>query len=126
MVYPEGTDEAISSSQIYFVTAGVGHSDRTENLLGQFALPVAVSLRCRRTDVARTFKRITTAVVVRAKKEGLSLEPFTVHDLRRTGSTLLNELGFNSDWIEKCWPMKTAARRGASTTKRNTSTSADT
>ena len=41
-------------------------------------------------------------VVVRAKKEGLPLEPFTVHDLRRTGSTLLNELGFNSDWIEKC------------------------
>lgn len=49
-----------------------------------------------------TFNRITTAVVVRAKKEGLPLEPFTVHDLRRTGSTLLNELGFNSDWIEKC------------------------
>ena len=49
-----------------------------------------------------TFNRITTAVVVRAKKEGLQLEPFTVHDLRRTGSTLLNELGFNSDWIEKC------------------------
>jgi hypothetical protein len=22
--------------------------------------------------------------------------------LRRTGSTLLNELGFNRDWIEKC------------------------
>ncbi|MBN9534239.1 MAG: tyrosine-type recombinase/integrase [Alphaproteobacteria bacterium] len=49
-----------------------------------------------------TFNRITTAVVVRAKKDGLPLEPFTVHDLRRTGSTLLNELGFNSDWIEKC------------------------
>lgn len=49
-----------------------------------------------------TFNRITTAVVVKAKKEGLPLEPFTVHDLRRTGSTLLNELGFNSDWIEKC------------------------
>jgi integrase len=49
-----------------------------------------------------TFNRITTAVVVRAKKEGLPLEPFTVHDMRRTGSTLLNELGFNSDWIEKC------------------------
>lgn len=49
-----------------------------------------------------TFNRITTAVVVRARKEGLPLEPFTVHDLRRTGSTLLNELGFNSDWIEKC------------------------
>ncbi|SDD05331.1 Integrase [Bradyrhizobium brasilense] len=49
-----------------------------------------------------TFNRITTAVAERAKKEGLPLEPFTVHDLRRTGSTLLNELGFNSDWIEKC------------------------
>jgi hypothetical protein len=25
-----------------------------------------------------------------------------VHDLRRTGSTLLNEPGCRSDWIEKC------------------------
>jgi hypothetical protein len=49
-----------------------------------------------------TFNRITYAVVERAKKDGLPLEPFTVHDLRRTGSTLLNEIGFNSDWIEKC------------------------
>jgi integrase len=49
-----------------------------------------------------TFNRITTAVVERAKMQGLPLESFTVHDLRRTGSTLLNELGFNSDWIEKC------------------------
>ncbi|MEO0643376.1 MAG: tyrosine-type recombinase/integrase [Pseudomonadota bacterium] len=49
-----------------------------------------------------TFNRITYAVVERAKNEGLPLESFTVHDLRRTGSTLLNELGFNSDWIEKC------------------------
>ena len=49
-----------------------------------------------------TFNRVTYAVVEQAKQEGLPLEPFTVHDLRRTGSTLLNELGFNSDWIEKC------------------------
>jgi integrase len=49
-----------------------------------------------------TFNRVTYSVVEQAKKEGLPLEPFTVHDLRRTGSTLLNELGFNSDWIEKC------------------------
>ena len=33
---------------------------------------------------------------------GEDMEPFTVHDLRRTGSTILNELGFNSDRIEKC------------------------
>lgn len=48
-----------------------------------------------------TFNRVTYAVVEQAKKDRLPLEPFTVHDLRRTGSTLLNELGFNSDWIEK-------------------------
>jgi len=40
--------------------------------------------------------------VATSRKEGLPLAPFTVHDLRRTASTLLNELGFNSDWIEKC------------------------
>jgi integrase len=49
-----------------------------------------------------TFNRVTMAIVERAKTQGLLLEPFTVHDLRRTGSTLLNELGFNRDWIEKC------------------------
>lgn len=49
-----------------------------------------------------TFNRVTYSVVEQARKDGLPLEPFTVHDLRRTGSTLLNELGFNSDWIEKC------------------------
>ena len=49
-----------------------------------------------------TFNRITSAIAVSAKQKALPLEPFTVHDLRRTGSTLLNELGFNRDWIEKC------------------------
>jgi integrase len=49
-----------------------------------------------------TFNRVTTAIAELAKKENLPLAPFTVHDLRRTGSTLLNEAGFNSDWIEKC------------------------
>jgi integrase len=49
-----------------------------------------------------TLNRVTQLVVERAKIAGLALEPFTVHDLRRTGSTLLNEVGFNRDWIEKC------------------------
>ena len=49
-----------------------------------------------------TFNRITVAVVERAAKQNLPLGSFTVHDLRRTGSTLLNELGFNRDWVEKC------------------------
>lgn len=49
-----------------------------------------------------TLNRVTQLIVERAKANKLPLEPFTVHDLRRTGSTILNELGFNSDWIEKC------------------------
>ena len=49
-----------------------------------------------------TLNRVTQTVAERAKEAKLPLEPFTVHDLRRTGSTILNELGFNSDWIEKC------------------------
>ncbi|MBY0319034.1 MAG: tyrosine-type recombinase/integrase [Reyranella sp.] len=49
-----------------------------------------------------TFNRVIAAIIARAKRERLPLEAFTVHDLRRTGSTLLNELGFNRDWIEKC------------------------
>lgn len=46
--------------------------------------------------------RRETLTIGRYGPGGLALEPFTVHDLRRTGSTLLNEIGFNSDWIEKC------------------------
>ena len=49
-----------------------------------------------------TLNRVTQAIAEKAKKSNLPLEPFTVHDLRRTGSTILNELGFNGDWIEKC------------------------
>jgi integrase len=49
-----------------------------------------------------TFNRVTYSVVAQAKQDGLPLTPFTVHDLRRTGSTLLNEMGFNRDWVEKC------------------------
>ncbi|HBR1982851.1 TPA: tyrosine-type recombinase/integrase [Klebsiella quasipneumoniae subsp. quasipneumoniae] len=35
-------------------------------------------------------------------EEGVEFESFSVHDLRRTASTLLHEAGYNSDWIEKC------------------------
>ncbi len=44
----------------------------------------------------------TQLVAEGATAKGLPLEPFTVLDLRRTGSTPLNEIGFNRDWIEKC------------------------
>ena len=49
-----------------------------------------------------TLNRVTQLIVERAKVSGLPLEPFTVHDLRRTGSTQLNEMNVNGDWIEKC------------------------
>lgn len=50
---------------------------------------------------ASTLNRVTTQIAEMAKAEKLPLEAFTVHDLRRTGSTILNEVGFNRDWIEK-------------------------
>jgi len=49
-----------------------------------------------------TFNRVTTAIYERAQQNLQPLQAFTVHDLRRTGSTLLNEVGFDADWIEKC------------------------
>ena len=37
-----------------------------------------------------------------AQKDGIPMEKFGSHDLRRTESTLLHEAGYKSDWIEKC------------------------
>ncbi len=49
-----------------------------------------------------TLNRVIDATVKVANDRGEDFAPFTVHDLRRTASTLLHEAGFNSDWIEKC------------------------
>ena len=51
---------------------------------------------------AATLNRVIDATVKLIRYRGEEFEPFTVHDLRRTASTLLHEAGFNSDWIEKC------------------------
>ncbi|MBI6216148.1 tyrosine-type recombinase/integrase [Proteus sp. DFP240708] len=45
---------------------------------------------------------VIDGTVKRINEKGIELEPVTVHDLRRTASTLLHEAGYNSDWIEKC------------------------
>ncbi|TDN60801.1 tyrosine-type recombinase/integrase [Scandinavium goeteborgense] len=45
--------------------------------------------------------RLINATVDAAQESGQNLEPFSVHDLRRTASTLLHEAGYPSDWIEK-------------------------
>jgi integrase len=49
-----------------------------------------------------TLNRVIIVTAEQARKKDIPLEDFTVHDLRRTGSTLLHEAGFNTDWIEKC------------------------
>lgn len=51
---------------------------------------------------AATLNRVIDATVSVIHDRGEDFESFTVHDLRRTASTLLHEAGFNSDWIEKC------------------------
>ena len=61
-----------------------------------------------------TLNRVTQLIGSRAKEAGLPLEPFTVHDLRRTASTLLNEVGFNGDWIEKCLAHEEGSRTSRS------------
>ncbi len=49
-----------------------------------------------------TLNRVIDAAVKLAQEAGEKIEKVSVHDLRRTASTLLHEAGFNSDWIEKC------------------------
>ncbi len=48
-----------------------------------------------------SLNRVVNETVDMMNKEGIEIDPFTIHDLRRTASTLLNEHGFNMDWIEK-------------------------
>jgi integrase len=87
--------------------------------LSQQALDIMVALRTcaggsafllpSRYDADRCMSKATLNRVTQAwwsseqgRRRASRSESFTVHDLRRTGSTILNELGFNSDWIEKC------------------------
>jgi integrase len=49
-----------------------------------------------------TLNQVTTLIFKKATEQSLPMGHFTVHDLRRTASTILHEAGFNTDWIEKC------------------------
>lgn len=49
-----------------------------------------------------TLNRVMNITIDTARKEGESIGDYSVHDLRRTASTLLHEAGYPSDWIEKC------------------------
>jgi integrase len=48
-----------------------------------------------------TLNKTLELVYKLAQKEGKDLAKFGPHDLRRTGSTLLHEASYNTDWIEK-------------------------
>lgn len=48
-----------------------------------------------------SLNRVIANCIKFINKDEQRIDDFTVHDLRRTGSTLLHEMGFNSDWIEK-------------------------
>lgn len=65
-----------------------------------YVLPARYNPRKPLSDAA--LNKVVDETVKLAKARGYDLERFTIHDLRRTGSTILHEEGFNSDWIEKC------------------------
>jgi len=52
------------------------------------------------------------ALNVALKGLNFALEQFTIHDLRRTGATLLNEKGYSSDVVEKALNHKMPGVRG--------------
>jgi integrase len=51
--------------------------------------------------VSSSLNRMVNMTIEKIREDGFDIEHFTVHDLRRTASTLLHEAGFNTDWIEK-------------------------
>ncbi|WP_258397967.1 tyrosine-type recombinase/integrase, partial [Lonsdalea populi] len=53
------------------------------------------------TIALSSLNRAANHAIQLAQKQGLPLEDFTIHDMRRTASTHLHESGYNSDWIEK-------------------------
>ena len=56
----------------------------------------------RRQPIASSsLNRVIANCIKHINRDEQIIDEFTVHDLRRTGSTLLHEIGFNSDWIEK-------------------------
>jgi len=71
-----------------------------------------------------TFNRVTYPVVELAKKEGLPLQPFTVHDLRRTDPLCSMNWVSTATGSRSALRTKTAVRRAESTTRQSTKFSA--
>lgn len=66
-----------------------------------FVIP-SISLSQQKPMSHGTLNRAIDSAVKLAQEAGERIDKVSVHDLRRTASTILHETGFNSDWIEKC------------------------
>lgn len=65
----------------------------------EYLLPGRYDIRKPLSNAA--LNSVINRAVDEANSNGVELAALSVHDLRRTGSTLLHEAGFPSDWIEK-------------------------
>ena len=65
-----------------------------------------------RSSLTKPFAHNALNKVLREAVDNTDIPYFTIHDLRRTGSTLLHEAGFNSDVIEKALAHEQRGVRG--------------
>ncbi len=84
----------LSTQAIEILTAFKIYSESSE-----FIIPSRTSLL--KPVSLSSLNRVVNETVKIMQEKDMMIEPFTIHDLRRTASTLLHEQGFNSDWIEK-------------------------
>ena len=79
---------------VYLSTQAVALFQELQNLScgSEWVLPS-------RSSLTKPFSK--TALNKALEGVNFAMEPFTIHDLRRTGSTLLHEQGFSADVIEK-------------------------
>jgi hypothetical protein len=85
---------------------------------------IAVSADISRLRERRSIVELDRFPASDLSNEGLPLEPFTVHDLHRTGSTLLNELGLIATGSRNPRPTKKGTPRAVSITRPSISSSA--
>ena len=83
----EAANEGAQPARGLPVAPGARYLRHVARLLGRLKLRFSFPLRSTAMHVHATLNRITMLVAEGAKAKGLPLQPFIVHDLRRTGST---------------------------------------
>ena len=76
------------------------HSLRTFAGISDYVLPACYKPDEHLSDA--TLNRSIQAILDAAAADGVKIESFSVHDLRRTASTQLNEMEYDWRWIEYC------------------------